>query len=65
MTRPKFYVLTWDTYKQKFTPQRGVRAGPYTLFGLRKAVRKLREMGYGCERWDNSVLVCRQDEKPA
>lgn len=49
MKRPKYYITTWDTDKQTFTPQAGVRKGPYTLFGLRKAIRKLREMGYPCD----------------
>jgi hypothetical protein len=42
-----FRVLTWDTDLQEFTPQDGVDPGPYTLFGLRPALRQLREMGYG------------------
>ena len=55
----KYYrVTTWDTDKQKFTPQIGVRQGPYTLFGLRKAIRKLRDMGYSGSRVDSfSVMV--------
>jgi hypothetical protein len=48
--RPRYRVLTWDIDLQKFTPQKGVRSGPYTLFGLRKALRKLREMGYSAHR---------------
>ncbi len=47
--RTRYYVKTWDTYKTGFTPQKGVRKGPYTLFGLRKAIRKLRAMGYPCD----------------
>ena len=43
--KPKYEVLTWDTDKQDFTPQKGVRRGPYTLFGLWKALRKLRHGG--------------------
>ena len=47
MSSPKLYrVLTWDSERQAFTPQRGVRSGPYTLFGLRRPLRKLRTMGY-------------------
>ena len=45
----RYYVLTWDGEKETFTPQPGVRKGPYTLFGLRKAIRKLRGMGYACD----------------
>lgn len=44
----KYYIETWDTEAQKFTPQDGVPVGPYTLFGLRKAVRELRNLGYPC-----------------
>lgn len=57
--KPKYYVKTWDSEKQKFTPQRGVRTGPYTLFSLRRALRKLREMGYDATRNDNSTYVYR------
>jgi hypothetical protein len=57
MVRQKYRVLTWDADKQRFTPQFGVRQGPYTLFGLRKVIRLLRSMGYGCERWSLSVRV--------
>jgi hypothetical protein len=57
MTTAKYEVLTWDTLKQKFTPQRGVRSGPYRLFGLRKALRKLRALGYSARRDDPAVLV--------
>ena len=46
--RPRYYVETWDTYRQTFSPQQGVRTGPYTLFGLRRAIRKLRAIGYPC-----------------
>ena len=44
MTR--YYVATWDSDKQEHTPQKGVRTGPYSLFGLRKALG----MGYGIGR---------------
>lgn len=60
---PRYYVSTWDTERGEFTPQAGVRTGPYTLFGLRKALRKLKDMGYSCDRSfngetsDPSVLV--------
>lgn len=55
--KPRYYVTTWDTGLQRFTPQKGVRAGPYSLFGLRKALRRLQQMGYSCDRNDPSVLV--------
>ena len=49
MTKTRYYVRTWDAELQQYTPQRGVRCGPWSLWGLRKAIRKLRSMGYGCE----------------
>lgn len=49
----RYEVLTWDTYKDRFTPQQGVRRGPYTLFGLRKALRKLQDMSYPCDYRSN------------
>lgn len=59
MKRPSYHVLTWDVYRQKFTPQHGVRCGPYSLFGLRKPLRKLRDQcGYDIYRAGaHSVLV--------
>lgn len=57
----KYYVTTYDADLYAFTPQKGVRTGPYTLFGLRKALRKLQALGYPCNRDDPSVLVeCRE-----
>lgn len=53
----RYYVTTYDWDKQEYTPQKGVRTGPYTKFGLRKALRKLRTMGYCADRDDTSVLV--------
>src|SRR5438128_2191639 len=44
--KPRYYVLTYDYEKEDYTPQQGVRKGPYSLFGLRKALRKLRGMAY-------------------
>lgn len=59
MTRkPKYRVTTWDVDLQRFTPQQGVRCGPYSLFGLRKALNALRRMGYDTSRGGgHSVLV--------
>ncbi len=64
MFYPKTYeVLTWDTDKQEFTPEQGVRRGPYTLWGLKRALRKLQSLGYPCDyssaghRGDPSVAV--------
>lgn len=51
-----YFVLTWDAEAQQWSPQKGVKPGPYTLFGLRKPLRKLAGMGYdGVD--DPSVLV--------
>jgi len=67
---PRYDVTTWDTEAQDFTPQPGVRCGPYSLFGLRKALRRLRDFGYPATRLphtpgdgdvgDPSVLVERR-----
>ncbi len=51
MAKQKYRVTTRDLDKQTWTPQKGVRSGPYTLFGLREPLRKLRQMGYSLERW--------------
>lgn len=62
----KYFVTTWDTDQQDFTPQEGVPAGPWTLWGLRIALRALRELGYIASRFprpdggDPSVLVERR-----
>ena len=54
----RYEVLTWDVDKQHFTPQQGVRRGPYTKWGLRRALRALRDMGYNTSRRGGfSVLV--------
>lgn len=57
----RYYVWTWDADLQKWTPQQGVRCGPYSLWGLKRALRKLQQMGYDCNRSyhcsDASVLV--------
>lgn len=60
MTTYRYYVTTWDMDRQEFTPQSGVRTGPYSLFGLRKATCKLRELGYAADRGDNYVYVERR-----
>ena len=57
MAKPLYDVLTWDPERQEYTPQIGVRRGPYTLWGLRKALRKLRDLGYSAHRDDAFVLV--------
>lgn len=55
--KTRYYVYTWDANKQGFTPQKGVRCGPYSLFGLRKALRALSRVGYDTGRNAPSVYV--------
>jgi len=55
--KARYYVTTWDYEKHDFTPQKGVRTGPWSLWGLRKAIRKLRDLGYSAGRQDASVYV--------
>lgn len=43
---PRYFVKTWDTELQKYTPQIGVPHGPYTLFGLRAALRGCLDCGF-------------------
>jgi hypothetical protein len=57
--KPSYWVTTWDCNLQAFTPQAGVRTGPWTLWGLRRAFRALRAMGYPCRRGDPAVAVDR------
>lgn len=59
--KPHYEVLTWDADKQAFTSQKGVRRGPYSLFGLRKALRKLQSMGYTARKDDPFTLVRQLD----
>ena len=47
---PRYYVTTWDRELEEYTPQKGVRKGPWSLFGLRKPLRMLREMGHDVSR---------------
>ena len=63
--KKKYEVFTWDAEKEEWNPQEGVRRGPYTLFGLRRALRRLRDLGYPCDYQSNncgdpSVLVRRR-----
>jgi len=56
MTR--YYVHTYDWEKEDYTPQKGVSQGPYTLWGLKRALQLLRaKFGYECTRQDSSILV--------
>jgi hypothetical protein len=58
--RPRYYVRTWDAELQEFTPQEGVSEGPHTLWGLKHALRELRELGYECRGGDPNVFVFRE-----
>lgn len=60
----EFYVYTRDWELHKWTPQIGVPVGPYTQFGLRKALRQLQNLGYDTTRESGvSVLVERIDKE--
>lgn len=52
----RYYVMTLDPSTGDFTPQKGVRKGPYRLFALRQALRALQHLGYDTRR-DNAVAV--------
>jgi|GEM_PF-6464392 len=60
--KPRYFVWTWDEEKQDFTPQIGVRCGPWSKWGLRRALRSLREMGYDTTRAGGVCLLVRSDE---
>ena len=53
----KYWLTTWDSEAQDFTPQAGVWTGPYTLWGLRRALRALRDTGYQATRSDPCVYI--------
>lgn len=55
--KTRYFITTWNSDLERFTPQKGVRAGPYSLWGLRKALRALRRVGYPARKGDPSVLV--------
>lgn len=66
--KPRYYVYTWDTNSQSWTPQSGVKSGPWSLWGLRRAILRLRAMGYPCDysskdirSGDPSVRIIRQE----
>ena len=56
-----YSVETWDPNLKQFTVQKGVRTGPYSLWGLRRALRKLRALGYTARKGDPAVSVSRTD----
>lgn len=59
-----YFVETWDIDLQRFTPQIGLSPGPYTLFGLRKALRQLQTMGYMANRNDAWITVYKEGHRP-
>lgn len=61
--KARYRVTTYDSWKNGFTPQKGVRCGPYSLFGLRKALRKLRGMGYDTSREGGVSVFVERIEK--
>ncbi len=63
-TKPRYYVTTWDPERQRFTPQASVRTGPYSQFGLRKALRKLQGMGYDTSRAGGHCVLVERSEEP-
>ncbi len=63
-TTSRYRVQTWDTYANRFTPQKGVRIGPYSKWALRKALRALRNMGYDTSRPGGCAVLVERIEKP-
>ncbi len=61
MTKPRYYVRTYDWNAEEYTPQAGVKVGPYSIWGLKRALQRLRSLGYQAHRQDNDVLVERED----
>jgi len=76
MAEPKYSIGTWDTFRQAYTPQRGLSVPSFncTLAQLRIAIRELRRIGYSCHRRrdgegtyddnDWAVIIERTDGKP-
>jgi hypothetical protein len=73
MTEPLYSVGTWDTWKNRYTPQRGLTVPSFniSLAQLRVAIRELRKMRYTAHRRrdedgehddnDTAVLIERTD----
>lgn len=57
MSKQTYSVDTWDMDREAWTPQQGVRRGPWSKWGLRRAIRALRGMGYEARRCDPFVSV--------
>ena len=52
-----YSINTWDFDKQAWTPQIGVPEVVQTQWDLKRALRKLHELGYNGKRPDPYVLV--------
>jgi hypothetical protein len=65
MSEKHYYdVTTWEPDGGGFTPQVGCRRGPWSKWGLRKALRRLQELGYETRRREAfSVLVERRRKR--
>jgi hypothetical protein len=53
----RYRILTWDVDKQNWTREVRVRAGPWTLSGLKRASRQVRALGGYEGLRDTSVMV--------
>ena len=60
VAKPKYRVLVWRADVRRYVPAANVRPGPYGLFALRKALRRLVEMGHSLGS-GHGVLVERID----
>ena len=68
MSEPSYSIGTWNTFRQAFTPQRGLSVPSFniTRSQLRQAMKELRRMGYEDgthEDNDPFVLIERTDGK--
>jgi len=58
--KPKYRVLVWRADVRRYVPAANVRPGPYGLFAIRKALRRLVEMGHSLGS-GHAILVERID----
>ena len=57
--KPRYRVLVWRPDVRRYIPAPGVKAAPYGQFAVRKALRRLMEMGHAL--YGHMVLVERID----
>ena len=57
--KPKYRVLIWSPTVRRYIPAPGVKAAPYGQFTVRKALRKLEQLGHRLV--GHAVLVERID----